>query len=106
MLTAALSFAACLYAPWWSIALVAAIVAFAIPQSPFKAFSAGFLGVFLLWIILAFLRSSANGHLLAHKVSVLILKMDNIALLMVTTGLIGALVAGFAALTGSFIRKK
>ncbi len=105
LLTAVLSFAACLFAPWWSIAIIAAIVAIAVPQKPFKAFGAGFLGLFLLWAVLAFLRSSANGHLLAHKISVLIIKMDNPILLITATGLIGALVAGFAAFTGSFVRR-
>jgi CRISPR/Cas system-associated protein Cas5 (RAMP superfamily) len=47
-----------------------------------------------------------NEHLLAHKVSVLILKMDNPYLLIFATALIGALVAGFAALTGAYLRKK
>ncbi len=105
ILTALLSFAACIYWPWWSIAIVSAIVALVVPQRAFKAFLAGFLGVFLLWAILSYLRSSANGHILAHKISQLILKMDNPILLVVATGLIGGLVAGFAAMAGSYLRR-
>jgi hypothetical protein len=36
----------------------------------------------------------------------LILQIDNPYLLMLATALIGGVVAGFAALTGSFLRKK
>ena len=105
ILIALLSLAACLYLPWWSIAIVAFIVAAAIPQKPFKAFLAGFTALFLLWGSLSFYISSSNNHLLAHKVSLLILKTDSLYLLIITTALIGALVAGLAALSGSFVRK-
>jgi hypothetical protein len=105
ILTALLSFAACLFLPWWSIAPTAFLVAALIPQKPGKAFMAGFAALFLLWGLLSFLISKANEHLLAHKISLLILNMDNPYLLMLATALIGGLVAGFAALSGSYLRK-
>ncbi|UEG48912.1 hypothetical protein LK994_09705 [Ferruginibacter lapsinanis] len=105
VLIALLSFAACLYLPWWSIAIVAFMVAALIPQNPGKAFLSGFIALFLLWGRLAFVISANNEHLLAHKVSVLILKMDSPYLLVFVTALIGALVAGLAALSGSYLRK-
>jgi hypothetical protein len=43
--------------------------------------------------------------LLAHKVSMLILKMDNPFVLIFATAFIGALVAGVAALSGSYLRQ-
>jgi hypothetical protein len=104
ILTALLSFAACLYLPWWSIAVVAFIVAVLIPQHVGKAFIAAFLAIFVLWAGLSFWLSFNNNHLLAHKVSILILKTDSPNLLIIATALIGALVAGFAALSGSFLR--
>ena len=106
ILTAVLSFAACLYLPWWSIAVVACIVAIAIPQSAGKSFLTGFIALFLLWGGLSFWISNNNDHVLAHKVSVLILKMDSPYLLILATALIGGLVTGLGALTGSFLRKK
>ena len=106
ILTALLSFAACLYLPWWSIAIAAFIVAALIPQHPGKAFVTAFLALLLLWGGLSFWISNNNEHLLAHKVSVLILKMDNPFVLIFATALIGALVAGFAAMSGSFLRRK
>ncbi|HRN73946.1 MAG TPA: hypothetical protein PLM81_12520 [Ginsengibacter sp.] len=50
--------------------------------------------------------SSANHDILAHRVSELILKKDNPTMLILLTGLLGGLVAGFAALSGSFAHKK
>ena len=106
ILIALLSFAVCLYLPWWSIAPVAFLVSALIQIKPLSAFFAGFIAVFVLWFTLAACISSANEHVLAHKVSILVLKMDNVWLLIFVTAFIGALTAGFAALTGSFVRKK
>jgi hypothetical protein len=106
LLIALLSFAACLYLPWWSVAIVGFLVVALIPQRPGMALLCGFLAVFILWFALSFWLSSNNNHILAHKVSLLILKMDNPYLLMFATAFIGGLVAAFGALTGSFIRGK
>ncbi len=105
VLIALLSVAACLYLPWWSIAVVSFIVAAVIPQKPVVSFAAGFTALFLLWGSLSWYISSNNNHLLAHKVSMLILKMDSPMVLVLATALIGALVAGLAALSGSFVKK-
>src|SRR5436190_18387534 len=105
LLIALLSVAACLYLPWWSIAIVSFVVAASIPQKPWKSFLTGFISLFLLWGSLSWYISSNNDHLLAHKVSVLIIKKNSAAMLVGITALIGALVAGFAALAGSYLRK-
>lgn len=105
ILTALSSFAICLYCPWWSIAIVAFVIAALIPQKPFVAFLSGFFALFLFWFSLTLYISNNNEHILAHKVSLIILKSDNPFALIVMTAGIGALVAGFAALAGSFARK-
>lgn len=105
VLIALLSFVSCFYLPWWSIAIVAFVVAAIIPQKPAASFFAGFTAIFLLWLGLSMWISAANEHVLAHKVSMIVIKMNNVMLLMLVTALIGALVAGFGALTGSFVRK-
>ena len=105
LLTALLSIAVCLYLPWWAIAIVAFVVAATIPLKPFISFVAGFTALFLAWGALAWIISSNNEHLLARKVSLLIIKSDSPYLLILITALICALVAGFAALSGSYIRK-
>jgi len=104
ILMALSSFAACLYLPWWSIAIVCFIIAALIRQRPGIAFLCGFISLFLLWAGLSFWISNNNDHVLAHKISVLILKKDSPEMLIIVTGLIGALVAGFEALTGSLLR--
>jgi hypothetical protein len=104
-LTALLSFALCIFLPWWSIAIAAFIVAAAIHQLPWKAFLSGFLALFLLWTAMAWMISAANNDILANKVSMIILKQEGSFLLILLTGLIGGFVAGFAALTGSLVRK-
>lgn len=100
-----LSFAACLYLPWWSIALVAALVSLLIPQKPGASFTTGFLALFVLWSAFALLVSMSNHHLLAQKVSAVMFRGDHPFILIFLSGLIGALVAGFAALTGSYARR-
>jgi hypothetical protein len=97
ILIALVSFVACLYLPWWFIAIVGFIVAFAIPQKAGVAFVSGFIALFILWAGLSFYVSNANDHLLAHKISML--------LLMIVTGVIGGLVAGFGSLTGRLCKK-
>lgn len=105
LLIALLSFALCLFLPWWVIAIAGFVVAFAIPQNAGLCFVAGFLALFFLWSGLSFYMSAANNHLLAHKISLLFIKVDNPALLIIVTGVIGGLVAGFGSLTGRLSRK-
>jgi hypothetical protein len=105
ILIALVSFVACLYLPWWFIAIVGFIVAFAIPQKAGLAFVSGFIALFILWAGLSFYLSNANDHLLAHKISMLFIKVDNPILLMIVTGVIGGLVAGFGSLTGRLCKK-
>jgi hypothetical protein len=100
------SFLSCLYFPWWSIAVVAFIIAVLIPQSHLASFISGFIALLLLWGFLSLWTSISNGHILAHRVSLLIFKTDSPYLLIIVTALIGALVAGFAALTGSFLQEQ
>lgn len=106
LLTAVLSFSLCLVLPWWSIAIAAFLVALLIPQKPLKSFACAFAAVLLLWTGLSFWLSVNNGHILAKKISLLILNVENPLVLILITGLIGGLVAGFASLTGSLLRTR
>ena len=103
ILTALLSFAAGLYLPWWSIALVAILVSIIIPLAPWKSFLSGFLALFLLWGILAYWIDAKNNSILSQKMAQIFQLGNSSMLLILITALIGALVAGFAALTGSYI---
>lgn len=105
-LIALLSFAACLYLPWWTIGIVSFLVVVAIPQPPGFSFLCGFLSLFILWGSLSFWLSSNNAHLLAHRMSLVILKFDNPFLLILVTALVGGVIAGLAALAASLLRYK
>lgn len=100
------SFLGCLFFPWWIIAIVAFIISILIYQEHFVSFICGFISLFLLWGFLSFWISLENAHILAHRVSLLIFKTDSPFLLIFVTAFIGALVAGFGALTGSYVRKE
>ncbi|MEO6489378.1 MAG: hypothetical protein ABIO04_05495 [Ferruginibacter sp.] len=104
ILMAVLSFAICLYLPWWSISIACFVVALFIRLRPGIAFLCGFLSLFILWGGLSFYISCNNNDILAHRISQIILKKDDPLLLIIATGLIGALVAAFAALSGSILR--
>jgi hypothetical protein len=106
ILTAFLSFAVGLAGtlPWWSFAVCAFLVALAIHQKGWKAFLSAFLALAILWGGLALFYDFRNDHLLSSKIAAL-LSIGSSVLLLVMTALVGGLVAGFAALTGSFLRK-
>lgn len=105
LLVILLSAAACLFLPWWVIAVVAFIISVLIPQGPGRSFLTGFIALFILWGGLSWYLSAGNQHILANKISLLMLKSEGSFLLILVTGVIGALVAGFAALAGSFVRR-
>lgn len=107
VLTAFLAYVAGIYSSlaWWSFAVTAIIVSIAIHQKPGKAFLSGFLGLFLLWVGLSLFKDVANEHILSGKVAkILPLGGSYIALILVT-GIVGGLVSGLAAVTGSYARK-
>ena len=104
-LIALLGYAAPLYFTWWSFAITSFIVGLFVHQRAFAAFIAGFLGMFLLWGIMAMLIDNANEHVLSHKIAeVLPLNGSSVALILITA-LIAGLVSGFSALSGSLARR-
>ena len=100
-----LSFVACLYFPWWSIAVVAFIVSIVIHQTPGMSFVTGLFALFLLWGSMSLWIGSKNDFAFAHKASMIMFKKDSPGLLVFASAMIGALVAGFAAMAGSYLLK-
>ena len=105
VVTALVAFVLGLYLPWWGIAIAAFLVSAAIPQKPTFSFLSGFLGVFLLWEVLAWWIDNKNNGILSQKVAALIGLGNSSVLLIVITSVVGALVAGFAALAGTYLRR-
>ena len=106
LLTAALSFLAGLYTPWWSIAIVSFLVAVLVKQRYGAAFLAGFIAIFLLWGGLSFWIDIKNNGVLSHKMAQLFPLGGSSVLLILVTALVGGLVGGFAAMSGSTLRVK
>jgi len=104
ILTALLAFAAGLFLPWWNIAIVALLVAILINQRSGIAFLSGFLGVFLLWVVLSWWINVKNEGILATKIASVLPLGGSAFILILVTGIIGGLVAGFAAMSGSYLR--
>ena len=103
-LTALLAFISGLFLPWWGMAITSLLVAVLIHQKAGKAFLAGLLGVFLLWAGLAWWIDMKNNGVLSTKIASILPLGGNTLVLIAVTGLIGGLVAGLAALSGSFLR--
>src|ERR1043166_1680777 len=104
ILTGLLAFIGGLYIPWWSIAIAAFLVALLIHQRGGRAFLSGFAGVFLLWAGLAWWIDSANNGILSKKIAAILHLGENPFLLIIVTAVVGGLLAGFAALSGSYLR--
>lgn len=106
VLTALLSFAGSLFFPWWIIAIAAFVVAAVIQQKAAASFAAGFLALFLLWAIQSLYIDIRNEHILSTKVASILPLGGSYVAIILLSAFIGGLVAGMAALTGSFLRKK
>ncbi len=105
ILTMVLSFVAGLFFPWWSLAVVAFVVALVIKQRPLISFFTSFLAIFLLWFGYSYFIDLGNDHILGNRMSLLFLGKEASILMCVISGGIGGIVAGFAALTAAFLRK-
>jgi hypothetical protein len=104
ILTSLLAFAGGLWLPWWCIAIAGFISGIMIGQSPGKSFLGGFTGIFLLWCLLAWWIEIQNSSILSHKIAMILPLNGNSFLLILVTAIVGGLVGGFAAVTGSFLR--
>lgn len=91
--------------PWWSFVFTSFVVAMAVHQKPGKAFLSGFIGIFLLWGLLAILKDNPNEHILSTKVAKLLPLGGSYILLIFLTAFLGGLVSGLAATSGSTFRK-
>ena len=107
LLTALLAYGIGLFTvlPWWSFAISSFVVALSIHQSPSKSFLSGFIGLFVLWIVLATIIDINNEHILSTKVAQILPLRGNYVAVIAITGLIGGLISALASLTASYTRK-
>ena len=94
------------FLPWWTIAPLTFFICYLFRLKWPHAFASGFLALFVLWAGMAFFVDSGNEHILSNRISILILHSVNPIAIVAITGIIGGLVAGFAGMTGAFLRKR
>ncbi len=88
------------FLPWWTVAIGAFVVAFLFDNKSLPAFAVGFLSVALVWFGVAFYISMVTDSILTTKLNQL-LPINSF----VITTLVGGLIGGLGALTGSLFRK-
>jgi len=101
LVTIAGCFIAQYFLPWWTMAIVAFAVGYYFNNTGFISFIVGFLGVGILWLGMAYYIDSTTQSIITEKVNRLF--PVNIFVLMV---IVGGLVGGFAALTGTLVKGK
>ena len=92
------------FLPWWSLAVVAFLVALLIVLRPGKAFLAGFLAIALLWTGWALFRDIPNHQILSTRMARLF-GLPHSALFLLVTAFVGGLVGGLAGWSGALVRR-
>ena len=95
---------------WWSIAVIAFVIAFLLYGNNFASFLSGFLGAGLLWMGYAWMLDVETNQIMSQQMASVLQQSEPI-ILVIATGVIGALLGGFGAVTGNsarliFIKKR
>ncbi len=104
LLIGGLSYLSGIFGWWvWDFAVIAFLVAYFTNANGWSSFIAGFLAIGVLWLVVAMMLNIPNEGMLANKVAQMF-KLPNASAILIVTALVGALVGGFGALTGSLFR--
>lgn len=101
---AVLSFLFTWFLPWWLMPVTAYALAFFMGLKPGRAFSAGFLAIFILWLLLLLSADLGNGGRLSQRMSGLFFLPHRYLFLLVNV-LLGGLIGGLAAWSGALTRR-
>lgn len=104
LIIALLAWAISYLLPWWSMGIAAFAAGLLFNVKGLVAFTAGFIGVFALWLGAAFYIDGANNGILSAKVAPL-LQVPSPEILILITAIAGGLCAGMACLTANLFRK-
>ena len=85
--------------PWWTIVIAGFLMNFIISTNGISSFISGFLGIGMLWFLLATIIDVQTDSILTDKVAG-IFSLPNSWLLVIVTSLIGGIAGGFGAVTG------
>lgn len=93
-----------LFLPFWSVVIVAFFICLVFGGSGFASFLSGFLAIGMLWAIVAIIIDVKTSSILSEKIANILPLNGDVTLLIFISVLLGALVGGFGALSGSMAR--
>jgi hypothetical protein len=103
--TALLVFIVGMFFPWWTVAAVAFLVALIVNAHSFASFLSGVLALGGLWLILALNIHNNTEGILSDKMALVTGIASSGFQLAIITSIIGALIGGLSALSGTFLRR-
>ncbi|MDQ1087476.1 MULTISPECIES: hypothetical protein [unclassified Siphonobacter] len=92
------------FLPWWSVMIIPFAISAWKGESGGGAFWNGFLSTALLWFCMAYYEHLRSGGILTARMSETFQNIGTIGLLTLTTWS-GALLAGFASMSGYYCRQ-
>jgi len=96
-----------LFLPWWIIAVVAFTISIWKALDGKHAFVHSFTAIFTLWIAAGLVQTLPNENILANRIGQMFMlpfSEFNWIVILLITGIIGGLAAGFAGLAGFYFR--
>jgi hypothetical protein len=93
------------FLPWWTLAIVAFIIPLFIKLKPWQAFCSGFTGILIFWLPNILYRDFNNEHILAMRMAKLF-QMPNYMIFALVCAVVGSIIGGLAAFSGSLFLKK
>ncbi|MDP3468881.1 MAG: hypothetical protein Q8S11_11140 [Daejeonella sp.] len=97
-----------LFLPWWIISPIAFGLSFLMAKSGKQAFGSAFLAILLLWIGMGLIHTLPNENILANRVGSMLNLPDTSLkwiIVLLLTGIIGGLAAGFSGLSGYYVKE-
>ena len=105
MLMAGITYFALMALPWWIIAVIAFLISAILPTNDIGSFLSGFLGIGLLWLVLAWKLDIETNSILSAKIASIFPLGGDTTTLVIVTGAVGGIVGGFSSLSGNLLRK-
>lgn len=93
------------FLPWWSVAVAGGLAGFVNSKKGGRSFLGGFLGIFVLWAVVALLQTTGtDSDLHVRFAELLPLPLSGTGLILFSA-LIGGLAGGLGGLSGTLLRK-
>jgi len=92
------------FLPWWSIVFASAIVGAIFSKHAGSSFLYGFVGVLLLWGFAAYRLDALNEGILSERMGTIFGEIGGVGMIG-ATAVLGGLLGGLGAMTGTLGRK-